>query len=57
MSVHFCTFGISFFHVSQVSELLNKNKNIDTMNKSSRSNVVKRRITRGSEKKKRKKRI
>ena len=48
MSVHFCTFGISFFHVSQVSELLNKNINIDTMNKSSRS----KRITRGSEKKK-----
>ena len=52
MSVHFCTFGISFFHDSKVSELLNKNKNIDTMNKSSMYNVVKRRITRGSEKKK-----
>ena len=52
MLVHFCTFGISFFHVSQVSELLNKNNNIDTMNNNSSSDVVKRRITRGSEKNK-----
>ena len=54
MSVHFCTFGLSLFHVSQVSELLNKNINIGTMNNNSSADVVKRRITRGSEKKKKK---
>ena len=52
LSVHFCTFGLSLFHFSQVSELLNKVENIDSMNNKTSSDVAKRRITRESEKKK-----
>ena len=51
LSVLFCTFGISFFHVSQVSELLNKNINIDTMNKSNRSNALRGEVRRRKKKK------
>ena len=46
------TFCTSIFHLFQLLEILNKIKNIDSMNNKTNSDVVKHRITRRSEKKK-----